>query len=138
MAAIIGQQKGGLVVARADQLWQLQMVRGTMYGSQNWSRTIRGCHNWSPRTVGGWDQFARDSSFWSFLSFGCAPGVVGFIRVLLLHSRVHLSSFGSFACAQGVFGLIVWLIRARPWGGRVHSGAPRESSGSFGHAAHQQ
>ena len=60
MAAIIGPQKGGLVVARADQLLQLQMVRGTMYGSQNWSRTIRGCHTWSPRTVGGWDQFARD------------------------------------------------------------------------------
>ena len=60
MAATIGPQKGGLVVARADQVWQLQMVRGTMCGSQNWSRTIRGCHNWSPRTVGGWDQFSRD------------------------------------------------------------------------------
>ena len=52
MAAIIGPHTGGLVVARADQLWQLQMVRGTMYGSQNWSRTIRGCHPPGP-LVGG-------------------------------------------------------------------------------------
>ena len=34
MAALIGPQKGRLVVARADQLSQLQMVLGTMYGSQ--------------------------------------------------------------------------------------------------------
>ena len=60
MAATIGLQTGGLVVARSDQLWQLQM---TTYGSQNWSRTICGCHNWSPRTVGEWDQFARDRPF---------------------------------------------------------------------------
>ena len=50
-----------IVVARSDQLWQLQ-IWGTTYGSQNWSRTISGCHNWSPRTIGGWDQFARDRS----------------------------------------------------------------------------
>ena len=41
MAATIGPR---LVVARSDQLWQLQMARGTTYGSQNWTRTICGSH----------------------------------------------------------------------------------------------
>ena len=35
---------------------------GTICGSHGWSRTILDCHNWSPRTNCGWDQFARDSS----------------------------------------------------------------------------
>ena len=59
MAATIGPQTGGLVVARSDQLLQLQMVRGTTYGSPG--PFVAAIYNWSPRTIVGWDQFARDS-----------------------------------------------------------------------------
>ena len=76
----------------------------------------------------------------SFGSFGHAPGVVGFIRarsgrrwvhlnatlVFIPFLGVHLRSIGTFARAPDV----VEFIRVS----LVHSGAPRGSSGSFGHA----
>ena len=52
---------------QADQIWQGGTTYGsrgwsggTSFGSHKWSRTICGCHNWSPRTNEGQDQLLPD------------------------------------------------------------------------------
>ena len=56
----------------------------------------------------------------SFGSFGRTLGVVGLIRVRIVHSGVPWGSLGSFG--------FVWFIRAHPGCDRVHL----RSFGSFG------
>ena len=82
-----------LVSKQEDNLWQgrtrygsyIQMVQGTTYGSQNWSRTICGCHNWSPRTIGGCDQFACDRSM------ALVIYTVAFFPLMLLPCQPYIS-----------------------------------------------
>ena len=57
MGAVTGPVAGGPNLAGGDHLWQPQR---TSFGSHKWSRTIRGCHNWSPRTNQGQDQLLPD------------------------------------------------------------------------------
>ena len=52
IVAIVGPLAGGLTMAGAVQLWQPQMVRGTICGKDKRSRTDS-----------GWDQLARDRFF---------------------------------------------------------------------------
>ena len=104
-------------------------------------------HSCSLGSVGRW---VHSGAIWGSLglfgfirlrpgSFGCAAGVVGFIRVHWVNSDVrwcHLGSLGSFGCALirvhlvhscapwgsvGSFRCALLLVRLR----LVHSGAPR-------------
>ena len=91
-----------------------------------------------------WGRLVQSGSLYSF---GYTLGVVRFIRLRPVGRRVHSGSLGSFGCALevdgfigsrwvhwrslGTFGFVLEFV-ASIRGHWVHSGAPWESSGTFG------